>query len=97
MNEAAEMVMGVTAEEALGASYFDLLAPRETQGATIANYLRRFEFPDPNHPIRLETKGKKYDGRTQFMESMKPKLMMTILSEAPNKGETEMSGSYPWT
>lgn len=90
MNEAAERIMGITAEEALGVSYFDLLAPKEAQGATISNYLRRFEFPDPMHPIKLESKGVKYDGQTQLMESMKPKLMMTILSENPNKDKIEI-------
>jgi len=81
VNHSACEILAMPSVEVQGYSFFDLLAPKEFQGATIANYLGRFNSPSIKDPLLLEYRGIKYKGHTQTLESRKKKLLMIALSE----------------
>ena len=62
-------------------SFFDLLAPRETQGKTISCYLQRLESNQPLEPLDLSVGGRPIKGKTQLMEWSGKKIILTILEE----------------
>jgi hypothetical protein len=49
------------------------------------------------HPIRIEGSGIKMTGKTQLLESMKPKLILMTLSEPSCAGKVNNTGRYQWT
>jgi len=53
-NEAAASVAGLPSGELKGKSFFDLFADKNRQGATIADYLRRFSSPRVEEPLASE-------------------------------------------
>ena len=76
VNQIACEILAMPSVEVQGYSFFDLLAPKEFQGATIANYLARFNAQSSKDPLLLEYRGIKYKG-----QSHKKKLLMIALSE----------------
>jgi len=81
VNQIACEILAMPSVEVQGYSFFDLLAPKEFQGATIANYLARFNAQSSKDPLLLGYRGIKYKGHTQTLESHKKKLLMIALSE----------------
>jgi PAS domain-containing protein len=63
-------------------SYFDLLAPKDKQGSTIAQYLKRIDAHaiDVKKPLSLKIGEKKVDAYTRVINSKKPKLLMSVIS-----------------
>jgi len=86
-NLRAASILGLSSKDLEGKSYFDILADKDRQGATIAAYLRIFQSQSDNNETLLLKRGVKYyTGTTQLLTNLKQSLLMTILmeSEAPH-------------
>jgi PAS domain-containing protein len=81
LNRAALEALGWEKDYDPAISYFDALAPRETQGELISCYLRCFDQGNNTEmpPLRLQCGGRYCLGYTRLMESRSPRLLMTML------------------
>lgn len=84
-NGAAASVAGLSSPELLGRSFFDLFADKDRQGATIADYLRRFATPHVGQPMALKCRGTRYLGTTQVMGATGQRLLLIILTEEDSR------------
>jgi hypothetical protein len=60
--------------------FFDLFADKNRQGATIADYLRRFSSSHIEEPIFLKCRGTHYLGSARMIDNSSPRLLMIVLS-----------------
>lgn len=72
-------LLGLKSQTPSGASYFDLLAPKDRHGEFIAEYFKRMEGQMIKSPFMLEHDGVPFIGSTQLLATRAPKLMLTIL------------------
>ena len=79
INRSASELLGLDGEEKTTESYFELLAPKNCKGKTIAEYLLRFENPSIREPLALECHGFTYRGSFLLIGSSDPPLLMTSL------------------
>ena len=79
INSSASELLGLDGEEKTTESYFELLAPKNCKGKTIAEYLLRFENPSIREPLALECHGFTYRGSFLLIGSSDPPLLMTSL------------------
>ena len=78
-NVEAARIAGLSPEELRGHSFFDLFADKNIQGATIADYLRRFSSSHVSQPMNLKCLGKNYLGSTQMIDASRPPLLLIVL------------------
>ena len=78
-NMHAVQLLGLKSQTPSGASYFDLLAPKDRHGEFIAEYFKRMEGQLIKSPFMLEHAGFSVVGSTQLLASKAPKLLLTIL------------------
>jgi len=79
VNESAKHVLSIDEKKHEYMSYFDLLAPPEYKGRTIAEYLARLERESPRKPMDLEIRGRKINGLTQVLSSTGSRVLLTVL------------------
>jgi PAS domain S-box-containing protein len=79
-NRSAAVIAGLSAKELHGMLFFDLFADKDRQGATIADYLRRFSSSHIEEPIFLKCRGTTYLGSTRMIDTSSPRLLMIVLS-----------------
>ena len=85
-NRSAAVVAGLSSKELRGMLFFDLFADKDRQGATIADYLRRFSSSHLEKPIFLKCRGTNYLGSTRVIDASSPRLLMIVLSRDDNAG-----------
>jgi PAS domain S-box-containing protein len=79
-NASVATLAGLSSQELRGQSFFDLFSDKNHQGATIADYLRRFSSPNVNQPLLLRCRGKSYEGATQLMDTISPRMLLIVLT-----------------
>ena len=82
VNKAAAANLGLNKIKDRIPSYFDLLAPKDMKGSTIAQYLKRIDAPmiDAQEPLSLKIGEKTVESYTRVINSKKPKLLMSVIS-----------------
>jgi PAS domain-containing protein len=92
-NDPVSEMFPVLKEANGSANYFDLLAPPEVQGRTIAEYLNRLEQNIHREPLVLQAKSRPLKGYTQVLEREGRKVLLTILAEETFKTSQTMGDS----
>jgi PAS domain S-box-containing protein len=85
-NKSAAALVGLSSKDLRGMLFFDLFADKDRQGATIADYLRRFSSPHVEEALLLKCRGTNYMGSTRVLDTSSPILLMIILSRDENSG-----------
>ena len=81
-NESAEVLLPELKQEKLVSTYFDLLAPPDRHGHTIASYINRLEQNDHLKPLRLNLNGRRHMvGHTRTIRYQNMDVLLTILAE----------------
>ena len=81
-NESAQVLLPELKQEKLVSTYFDLLAPPNRHGYTIARYINRLEQNEHLEPLQLNLNGRRrMVGHTRSIRYGNMDVLLTILAE----------------
>lgn len=81
-NESAEVLLPELKQGKLVSTYFDLLAPSDRHGHTIARYINRLEQNEHLEPLQLSLNGRRHMvGHTRSIRYGNSNVLLTILAE----------------
>jgi PAS domain S-box-containing protein len=90
-NAAASVIAGIPSDKLRGHSFFDIFADKNLQGATIANYLRRFSSHYIEQPLLLKCHGRDYLGATEVLETSNPRVLMIVVTNTDSSESVKRS------